>query len=123
MNKRILEREIDGKVVGFRFNMLALGKACQIENCSVDELYKRLGMTIKDGKQEQATDLIAMNNFFYASAIVYKEGRGEKVDFTAIDVSDWLEHFDMNELLMIAFKTPDLKNTEAPTTGQSSSET
>jgi hypothetical protein len=123
MNKRILEREIDGKVVGFRFNMLALGKACQIENCSVDELYKRLGMTIKDGKQEQATDLIAMNNFFYASAIVYKEGKCEKVDFTAIDVSDWLEHFDMNELLMIAFKTPDLKNTEAPTTGQSSSET
>jgi hypothetical protein len=131
MNKRILEREIDGKVVGFRFNMLALGKACQLENCSVDELYKRLGMTVKNigtkevpnMVQEQPTDLIAINNFFYASAIVYKEGNGEKVDFTAIDVSDWLEHFDMNELLMIAFKTPDLKNTEAPTTGQSSSET
>ena len=123
MNKRIIEKEIDGKLVGFRFNMLTLGKACHIEQCSVDELYKRLGMTIKDGKQEQPTDLITMNNFFFAAAVNYKDGKGEKVDFTATDVSDWLEYFDINEILIMAFKTPELKNTEAPTTGQSGSET
>jgi len=123
MNKRIIEKEIDGRLVGFRFNMLTLGKACQIEQCSVDELYKRLGMTIKDGKQEQPTDIVTMSNFFFAAAVNYKDGKGEKVDFTATDVSEWLEYFDINEILMIAFKTPDLKNMEAPTTGQSVSET
>lgn len=132
MTKRILEKEIDGKLVGFRFNMLTIGKACQLEKCSVDELYKRLGMTVKNigtkeeplMVQEQATDLISITNYFYAAAVNYKEGKGDKVDFTPTDVSDWLEHFDINEILMMAFKTPDLKNTEAPQkTGQSVSET
>lgn len=127
MVKRVLEKEIDGKLVGFRFNMLALGKACQIEGCSVDELYKKLGMTVKNigtkeepvMVQEQPTDLITLTNFFFASAVIYKEGKGERVDFTTADVSDWLEYFDVNETLSLAFKTPDLKNTEAPQkTGQ-----
>jgi hypothetical protein len=114
LQPKIIEKEVEGKTIGFRFNMLSIGKACKIEKCSVSELYKRLGMTIKDGLQEQPTDLETLTNYFYAAAIVYKEGKGEKVDFNPVDVSDWLEYFDVNELLLVAFNAPDIKNQTAP---------
>lgn len=111
---RIIEKEVDGKTIGFRFNMLTLGKTCQFEKCSVDELYKRLGLTLKEGKQEQPTDLNAMINYFYSAAICYKEGKGEKIDFNLQDVAEWIEVCDVNELLSVAFNVPDIKNQTAP---------
>jgi len=117
--KKIFEKEIDGVTVGFRFNMLTLGKACEMESCSVDQLYQRLGMTVKDGKQEQPTDLKALVNFFTAAAINYKEGKNEKVDFTSHDVADWLDAMpdDITEIMSMAFNVPLIKNQTAPQTG------
>ena len=121
--KKVFEKTIGDEKVGFRFNMLTLGKACELEKCSMDELYKRLGMTVKKGKggkieQEQPTDINALCTFFYAAAICYKEGNNEAINFTKHDVADWLDYLgnDIGDIMSMAFNVPSLKNQTAPQT-------
>ena len=105
--------EVDGKTVGFRFNMLAFGKACELEGCDLTQLYSRLGIYGGD------TNLLALNHFFFAAAINYAEGKNLPIDFTKQDVSDWLDIYGIEksmEMMTDAFKSPQIKNAEAPKT-------
>lgn len=116
MIKKVFEIEIDGVQRGFRFNMLSIGKACRLENCDVSELISRVVGEVKDDVVVRAPDLQAMVNFFFAGAVNYCEGKGIKVDFTAQDVCDWLEHIGLEktkELLYENLKVSS-KNMEAP---------
>jgi len=114
MIKKIFIMEVDGKKIGFRFNMLCHGKACEFEKCSMGELWKRLGLT-----QEQETNIVTLTNFFRAAAINYNEGEGDFENVpTAQDVSDWLDsigYIKSIEMMTEHFKTPKIKNQEAPT--------
>lgn len=112
MVKKIYEMEVDGKTVGFRFNMLAFGKTCEMEGCSLDELYQKLGL----GKVKQDPSIVTLNNFFFCAAVNYAEGKNIPVDFTPPDVSDWLDFYGIeNSISMMteAFKVPVIKNYQA----------
>jgi len=100
--------EVDGKTVGFRFNMLAFAKTCELEGCDLTELYVRLGL-----EKGENTNLISLNNFFFAAAINYAEGKNLPIDFTKQDVSDWLDIYGIEksmEMMTEAFKSPQIKN-------------
>lgn len=105
--------EVDGKKVGFRFNMLSLGKACELEKCDMGQLWKRLGVT-----QEQETNIVTLTNFFRAAAINYNEGEGDfQTVPSAQDVSDWLDSIGLVkalEMMVSQFKVPEIKNVKAP---------
>jgi len=112
--QKVFEVEIEGVKRGFRFNMLALGKACRIEQCDINELFNRLLGSKEDNRQP---DIVSMMNFFHAAAINYAEGNKQEVDFTAQDVSDWLDHFGLTqtmEMMTEGLKTAKSKNQEAP---------
>lgn len=117
MVKKEFEFEVEGKKVGFRFNMLAFGKACEIEKCSLDDLFMKLGIG-----EEGNVNIITMNNLFYAAAINFYEGRGLEIDFKAQDVSDWLDFIGIQsatEMMKEQFKVPEVKNEKAlETAGQ-----
>lgn len=112
MVKKIFEMEVDGKTVGFRFNMLCMAKACKIIGCSMDELFQKMGMV-----KGYEMDLEAAMNFFYAAAINYNEGKKKEIDFTVQDVSDWIDYFGlakMSEMIKESFEAPEIKNQTAP---------
>ncbi len=112
MVKKEFEMEIDGKTVGFRFNMLASGKACNILKCSMDELFFKLGLV-----KGSTMDLEAALYFFFAAAQNYSESKGQVIDYTAQDVSDWLGHFGLEKsmtMMQEAFNAPEIKNQTAP---------
>lgn len=112
--QKIFELEIEGKHVGFRFNMLAFGEAARLENCNLNELFEKLGMT----GNGNIPDIVTMNNFFFAAAKNYSKGKGLKIDFTEVDVSDWIDHYGFEKSLGMmteALKVPAPKNQEAPT--------
>lgn len=120
MSSKIFEFEIEGKKVGLRFGMLTNGKACRIDgNISLSELFKRLGIT-----GEQQPDFATITNWFYSAALVYNESNKIPIDFTAADVSDWLDHIGLEKLMDLiknSFETPktdESKNPAAPETGQ-----
>ncbi len=96
-----------------------MGKACRLEKCTLDQLFERLGIAGEESK----VDLVTINNFFYAAAINYTEGKGLPVDFTAQDVSDWLDENGLDKTMQMmkeAIQTPEIKNQAAPSeTGQS----
>jgi hypothetical protein len=113
MLSKTFEFPVGDKTVGFRFNMLSHGKACRLENCRIDQLFERIGLS----ENKEGIDLVSICNFFYAAAINYTEGKGLKVDYTVQDVSDWLEHNGIDktmEIMRSAMQTPEIKNQEAP---------
>lgn len=115
MQRKVFEIEVDGVVRGFRFNMLSHAKAEKLLETDLVGLAKRISQK----------DLEAILIMMYAGAVNYTEGKGLKVDYTAADVTDWLESAGLEkvqEMLLEAMKTPTPKNLEAPATGQSQSQ-
>lgn len=120
--RKVFEFDL-GRKVGFRFNLLTLGKAAKYSGCSVDEVQKKMGLTLKkEGEnyiQEQKPDIEVFCNFFFAAAENYAISKNIAIDFDAQDVSDWIEAVGearIQEMINAAFFTPILKNTEAPQT-------
>lgn len=112
MASKVFEFQVGDKKVGFRFNMLAMGRACRLEKCTLDQLFERLGIN-----ESGAVDLMAINNFLYAAAMNYTEGKSMTVDYTAPDVSDWIEEIGYDKTIQMVkdvFKTPEIKNQPAP---------
>lgn len=123
MVQKIFEIEIEGKTVGFRFNMLAIGKACKLESCDVTELFSRITGEVESDEQGNVVkvvrqpDIEAVLNFFFAAAVNYTEGNKQKVDFTAQDVSDWLDFLGLETAMRMIrenLTTTKSKNMEAP---------
>lgn len=121
--QKVFEVEIEGVKRGFRFNMLAIGKACRIEQCDINELFNRvIGEYEYDALGNRIAvirhpDVESMINFFHAAAINYHEGKSQEVNFTVQDVSDWLDHLGLertSKMMAEALKTAKSKNQEAP---------
>jgi hypothetical protein len=113
MVKKIFEMEVEGAKRGFRFGMWTNGKACELEKCTIDELFERLGIT------GGSPSIMTLTNWFFAAAICYANGNKSEVDFTSQDVSDWIDFYGLEKSMKMmteAFSTPDIKNNEAPMT-------
>ena len=112
--QKVFEVDVDGVKRGFRFNMLAFGKACRIEKCDITELFDRM---IGNKEENRQPDIVAMLSFFFAAAENYTEGKGQKVDYTQQDVSDWLDTVGLAkamDMMQEGLKTVKSKNQEAP---------
>jgi hypothetical protein len=112
MASKVFEFQVGEKTIGFRFNMLAMGRACRLEDCTLDQLFARMGIN-----QSGTADLMAVTHYLYAAAMNYTEGKGLLVDYKAPDVADWIEEIGYDKTLKMieaVLLTPETKNQEAP---------
>jgi hypothetical protein len=92
--KGIFEFEIEGRHRGFKFGTYAFAVACEEDNCTLDELFKRIGV----GQGKPKVNLLALLNTFYGAAVAYAKGKKQDVDFAVDDVSDWLDHLGVDKV-------------------------
>lgn len=98
--------EASGRKRGFRFGTYQMGKAAACDKCDIIEMLKRI--------DAPGSNISTVLNFLYAAAVTYCEGNKEEVDFTVIDVSDWLDEVGLTkgmELIREGLATP---NSPAP---------
>lgn len=113
MNQKTFELEINGKVVGFRFNMLTIGKAARLEKCSLNELFERLGIS----EEKHEPDLVTLIRFLFCASENYYDALSLK---PVMDYGEFSDSMDMKNLeilkdkIAISFETPEIKNSEAP---------
>lgn len=123
MKKGIFEFEVNGEKRGLKFGTYGLGVACDKEKCSVDVLYKRIGQPYIEGEGENKTvkrdpvNLMALLHLFYGAAVHYAESVKREVDFSASDVSDWLDALGVdrvNEIMTEGLNQYIPKNSKSP---------
>ncbi len=78
---------------GFKFGTYSMAVTCKEEKCSVTELGKRL-MNPED-------NLETLLNFLYGAAVAYQKSKRLEVDFTPVDVSDWLDEMGLDKAMEI----------------------
>lgn len=83
----ISEIQVNGVTRGFRFGTYAFAVATKEENCSITELYKRLG----EGS------LTAILSFLYGAASSYEKHHKREVNFSPVDVADWLDEIGFDK--------------------------
>jgi len=82
MLRNTVEFELNGKVIGFRTGMMALSvAAAECGAKTTQEFFRRLA----------DQDLLACQALFYGAAYQYAQWKGQKVDFNATQVSEWIE--------------------------------
>lgn len=112
MNLKSFEIGINGKTIGFRFNMLTIGKATRLERCSINELFERLGVV-----SDKEPDLITLIRFLYCAAENYYEARNEIIPISYAEFGDQMSMENLANLsnkLKTVFEAPEIKNQEAP---------
>lgn len=107
--KGIVERDINGKKVFFKFNMASLTMLGDLQKISFQELGLELG----------SPKLSTIVNFLYAAAAVYDRQDKPKVpqNFSQDDAAELVAEMgfaDALSLLNNAFDAPEIKNDDAP---------
>lgn len=107
--KGLVEREISGKKVFFKFNMAAMTMLGDLQNLSMADL----GVELANPK------FSTVANFLYAGAKVYdrQEKPKEPQNFSQDDAAEWLSQMGLSaamDLFNEAFDAPETKNGEAP---------
>lgn len=106
----VSEIEVNGVSRGFKFGTYAMAITCKEEGCSVTELGEKL--------QDPSNNLLTLLNFLYGAAVSYCKSKGVNPDFTASEVSDWLDEIGIDKAMSIiteGMKQP--KNDLPPVTG------
>jgi len=118
--KGLVETDVFGHTVGFKFGTAAMLQLCQILKCSLQDVVNRL---------DDKTDLEAQLTFYYVGACQYvrlkksedKEFKGEEPSFE--QVCNWVDSLlpqQKEEITETAFSQYTDPNTKAPTAaGQS----
>jgi hypothetical protein len=113
MQKGIFEFEVGGVKRGFKFGMYAFGVAQEKENTTLDQLFVRCGF----GNDPTRVNILSLVNLFYGAAVHYCHSKNKEVDFTATDVSDWIDElgFDETQRMMREGLTQHVpKNSKSP---------
>lgn len=111
--RKEFEVEIAGKTRGFKFGTYQMGISCQEEGL----ILNRPVDMVLFGKRMSEGHLITTLNILYGAAYAYCVSKKLQVDFSPIDVSDWLEEIGFEKGIAIVtegMQTP--KNPEAPQT-------
>ena len=107
--KGLVDLEIGGKVISFKFNMAAFTLLNDLQNCSMREL----SVQLSDPK------FSTFANFLYAGAETAYLQDGKNADakgkrtFTQFDGPEWMNQLDVDKvhsLLGKAFEVPESKN-------------
>jgi hypothetical protein len=110
--KGVVEKEIGGKKVFFKFNMAALSYFADLQGLTI----QKLGIELSDPK------FSTIANFFYAGAVTYCRQEKKPQEFTQDDALEWIGIIGFEEAVQLfadAFVAPVEKNQPAPTTGHS----
>lgn len=91
---------------GFKFGTWVLGELVEHLNCSVEDVEDKIN----------SNPFRTLPLLFYYSAVLYKKSQKEEVDFTDVDVHDWIDTaggFDSETVVKIldAFNKSMTKNT------------
>jgi hypothetical protein len=109
----VAEFEVDGVKRGFKHGTWARAVACEEmakrknTKYSVDDLDKDIGLYGGE------VDLTALMCFYYGCAVHYCESKKAIVDFSPVDVSDWLDELGLDKVTEITgsiFKQHEPKN-------------
>jgi hypothetical protein len=101
--KGVVERQIDGKAVLFKFNMAALSYFADLHGLTIQQLSKEL----TDPK------FSTIANFLYAGAVTYCRQDKVKQEFTQDDAFEWVAALGFEEAVLLfaeAFNSPTEKN-------------
>lgn len=105
----ISEIEVNGVKRGFKFGTYSMAITCKEEKCSVTELGNRL--------EKAEENLETILNFMYGAAVAYQKSKKLEVDFTPVDVADWLDVIGLEKsMLIIAEGLKQPKNDLPPVT-------
>jgi hypothetical protein len=121
----IFEFKIGEVERGFKFGTYAVSVACEKENCTVDELFRRIGVGAKSKEQIRVNPMTLLS-FFYGAAVHYAESKRKEIDFKVVDVSDWLDEIGAEQTQKILlegvsvylpknFQPPQTEGAETPT--------
>jgi hypothetical protein len=105
--KGVVEKEINGKKVFFKFNMAALSFFSDLQGLTIQGLSKEL----TDPK------FSTLANFFYAGAVTYCKQEKKPQDFTQDDAFEWIGVLGFETAVQVfadAFTSPPEKNLKAP---------
>jgi len=103
----VFEFEIEGKKRGFHFNFMAFGVLEEMTGLDLDELISKLS--------GRGAKVKLLSQFFFAGAKNYCDSRGQEVDFTINDVSDWVTEIGFDkafQLIAEALGTKTPKNSK-----------
>lgn len=108
--KGLVEKEIGGKKVFFKFNMAALTLFGDLQGLSFAEI----GIELANPK------LSSLSNLMYAAAKTYdrQEKPKEPQNYSQDDATEWVAELGFGEALNFfneAFEVPEEKNGQAPT--------
>ncbi|MEB3210265.1 MAG: hypothetical protein VKL39_02875 [Leptolyngbyaceae bacterium] len=86
--KGVVEIEILGEKRGFKFGIASMAMLCKLENCSLNEVQKKL----------QDSDIGANLNLYYSAAVQFARLYKQK-EPTYEEVCNWIDHLsqDQNE--------------------------
>lgn len=105
-----LEKDRDGKDVGFQFGMLASMYTEQISGKTIYAIFKEI----------EQMSVNAIVHYFYGAMAAYEFYHGGQ-KITVAQAAETLDKFDMPTLLKIysqSIQTPVIKNGQAPKEGQ-----
>jgi len=111
--KGVVEIEICGEKVGFKFGMACMAMLCKLENATLQQVQERLG----------SSDLNTSLNFYYSAAVQYaKLYKTKEPSFE--EVANYVDNMStdqMTEAVKVAFGQYVDPNEKAPeaTAGQS----
>jgi len=107
--KGVVEKEIGGKIVLFKFNMATLTMFGDLQNASLAEV----------GAELANPRISTLVNFLYAGTKVYdrQEKPSKLQNYSQDDAAEWIEKLGFDEGLSLmneAFDAPEIKNGQAP---------
>jgi hypothetical protein len=105
--KGVVEKEINGKKVFFKFNMAALSYFADLQGLTIQQLSKEL----TDPK------FSTIASFFYAGAVTYCKQEKVSQEFSQDDAFEWISVLGFEEAVQLfadAFTAPVEKNPKAP---------
>ena len=111
--KGIFEFEVNGIKRGFKFGTYALAIAQERDGCELSTLFQRIGYGKMEGRNVNVMSLL---NIFYGAAVHYAESKRQEIDFSASDVSDWLDEMGLektNNMLASGLETFTPKNSNS----------
>lgn len=86
--KGIIERDILGKSRGFKFGTYQMGLLSELQGTALSDLEN------VDADKNNFKTLI---NYLYSAAVSYCKSNKIQIDFTNVDVADWIDEIGLDE--------------------------
>lgn len=98
-NQEVIEIDISGKPVRFKYNMAALTLFGDYQNASLQELIEQIS-----GKPRLST----ISNFLYAGYVTCCKQEKHKIEYTQDDACEWVNELGIDKALLMLINAFDI---------------